>query len=109
MAPSNNIYLCGEKASILYNNVAELPSSILDEVENHLVNLFPNPASEYLNLNASNIQWVKIYNSQGKLVFSVDNINEDEYKADISCLNDGVWICVLKSDNGVSTSKFIKL
>jgi len=66
------------------------------------VNFFPNPASNFLNVNFSNIQAqdvvnINIYNALGQLMYSekVDPLNE---KMDVSFLSNGIYLVQLKDE-----------
>ncbi|NPA09081.1 MAG: T9SS type A sorting domain-containing protein, partial [Chlorobi bacterium] len=61
--------------------------------------------NEYLVIKSKDqIEWVKIYNSEGKLILQ----NKYETKTDISALLKGSYFLELSSKNGISRHKFIK-
>lgn len=79
-------------------------------VEDNLFNvsIYPNPASNKLNISAANtIQNVEIYNVLGKKVMSL-SINKSSESIDISGLSSGVYMIKYNVDDAVGTSKFIK-
>lgn len=78
--------------------------------------LYPNPASDQLflklpNLNSSYLE-VSIHDLSGKLVQSERNTFNSAGNVikvvNISALASGVYLCSIKSDNKISTLKFIK-
>ena len=79
-------------------------------VEDHLFNvsLYPNPASNRLNISAANtIQNAEIYNVLGKKVMNV-TINKTSESIDISNLASGVYMIKYNIENSIGTAKFIK-
>lgn len=77
----------------------------VNELSNHSVAIWPNPASETLNLNGDMTQ-VEIYGIDGRLVMSIDNGFES---INVSNLAKGSYLlkATLK-DGGVTTQKFLK-
>ena len=79
-------------------------------VEDNLFNvsLYPNPASNRLNISAANtIQNAEIYNMLGKKVMNV-TINKTSESIDISNLASGVYMIKYNIENSIGTAKFIK-
>ena len=79
-------------------------------VEDNLFNvsLYPNPASNRLNISAANtIQNAEIYNVLGKKVMSV-NINKANGYIDVSNLSSGIYLIKYNVNDKVGTAKFIK-
>lgn len=77
---------------------------------NQYFTLFPNPASEVLNLTSKSemeIQSINIYNMLGQLVLSVPNANGVN-NIDVTHLSTGNYFIKVDSDQGTSNVKFIK-
>ena len=77
-------------------------------VENHGVKtiIFPNPANNVLNINASaNIDRVEIFNMMGQLVGSYD-ANDMNTQINTSSFANGVYTVKINTENGTSTQKF---
>lgn len=73
-------------------------------------NLYPNPASNVLNINAAQaieIQSLAIYDVLGQLVIAVPNAKSVS-NIDVSKLRTGTYFIKVKSDKGSSSMKFIK-
>lgn len=68
-------------------------------------NIYPNPTSDYLNIVSTkyNIQKVHIYDLSGKQMLS-----DSKSKIDVSKLPSGVYILVIKTQEGNKNFKFIK-
>jgi len=86
----------------------------LDEIDiSNAINVFPNPASNFININLSNTQIVEeiiridIYNLIGKIEKSFDNrmINQS---IDISNLPKGTYMISVVTENEHITKKLIK-
>ncbi|MBO9584537.1 MAG: T9SS type A sorting domain-containing protein [Flavobacterium sp.] len=74
------------------------------------LNLYPNPASQVLNISQNDsieIQSFEIYDILGQLVIAVPNAKTTS-NIDISKLRTGNYFIKVKSDKGSSSMKFIK-
>jgi photosystem II stability/assembly factor-like uncharacterized protein len=100
------IYACGQNATIISKN-APIVSSICNYTHNF--SIYPNPASETINITADHLTSIQIYDLNGRIVFSQQNISGDSFIANISFLNNGIWFCKVESKSGTSVSKFVKL
>jgi len=75
------------------------------EVLNNPIVAFPNPVQSYLNFNINNPISVKIYDRFGHFVEFQDVQNS---QIDVSTLNSGYYIGILKSKNSEHVFNFIK-
>lgn len=68
-------------------------------------NIYPNPTSDYLNIVSSkyDIQKVQIYDLSGKQMLS-----ESKSRIDVSKLPSGVYMLIIKTQEGNKNFKFIK-
>lgn len=91
----------------IYGNAAPaLSSQNIDNLEKQMV-LYPNPTSNYFNLNTNTTQ-VEIYTITGQLVKTFDKQNSN-YNYSISELNNGVYLVkVVDENNYQQTIKIIK-
>jgi hypothetical protein len=74
--------------------------------------LYPNPASNYLNLIAGttlNIAEITIFNSLGQQVYMQKNIGDCSSRIDISGLSSGLYTFVCTCSNRVIIKKFQKI
>ena len=76
------------------------PTSIIDR-SNDLV-IYPNPTSDYININKT--VDIKIFDSIGKLVLSVEKTNT----LNISKIKAGIYNTIIKHNNRVINKKIIK-
>lgn len=93
-----------EEAGMLSFHVHFLNTGINDHPSD-IVNIFPNPTSDFVRIQGVNIQKIEIYNSLGAIVQVVDNLGNT---LDISSLQNGIYLFKIFSDNSISTKKVIK-
>lgn len=102
----------GDYCTVFYNfslnwltngedNVVGLPEiSDIDNV-NEKFEIYPNPASDYINVNTKDLTLINIYNVKGQVVKSFD-INEELMIIDMSDFEQGIYIIEgLDDDNCV--------
>ena len=68
------------------------------------INLFPNPATNIVNIEGENISSVMIFDINGKAV-----IETIQKQIDISALAKGVYSVVVISDKNRSVKKLVKM
>lgn len=81
----------------------------IDEKEiNSCINVFPNPATDHINIVSANdnIQKVKLYNLYGSLLKEKEETISGII--DISDIPQGVYILTIITDNGIFNKKIIK-
>lgn len=105
--PAANVNMTG---AIILDNISVTQSNLStqdDEFQNNNVNIYPNPASDYLHIRSKKkITEAKIYDASGKIILSHDKIDQ---KIDVSKLIKGVYILSIKNADGTfSSHKFIK-
>lgn len=86
-------------------------SGIEDEggFENKELVLFPNPADDQINVNTSSIiRSVKIYDMQGKQVFSQNEYSSSTIQIPVSAMNKGVYTITVQTENKELKDKFLK-
>lgn len=79
-----------------------------DNFTNSNVSIYPNPASDSLNIKSSNntiIRSINIYDLKGSTVLTKDNVGLSENKISINLLEDGIYMVKVTSENGISIVK----
>ena len=93
-----------------YDNLYFYKAATAGVSDNELLNvsMYPNPASDRLNISASNtIKNASIFNILGKKVMSLE-INKNSKSIDVSSLASGIYLIKYSIDNAIGTAKFIK-
>lgn len=87
-------------------NSINIPSSIIEYgISNNEQLFYPNPANKTLNVNKF-IKNLYIYDSNGKIVLELTNIIPNQI-IDVSNLNKGTYIFVIKDENLFQTQKIV--
>lgn len=100
--------------TIELNNIIKQYNNV--NIDGNTVNnlkIWPNPANSFININTTLINYksiIHIYNYNGQVVKSINNLNSTKTNIDISNLLPGTYIIIVKSgNNNFYTSKLIKL
>lgn len=87
-------------------SISELSSGI-DENEWNNVVVYPNPATDYLNISCVQMNKIEIVNALGQVVYSNSIVNND-FTVDLTSYSKGFYFIRLSGDNGTVIKKFIK-
>lgn len=82
----------------------------LNELNNeNEIQIFPNPASDYINIQSQENAVIQIYNSTGQIILT-QKTNSSNAQIDVSVLPAGVYFVNLMDEEGliVGKSKFLK-
>ncbi len=74
-------------------------------------NLFPNPASNVVNISNSEnriVNKVDIYDVTGKLINTQKFSNESEIQLNVEALNSGTYLLHLQTNEGIAVKKLVK-
>lgn len=74
-----------------------LTVGVEDIVSNENVQVYPNPASDYINISVNETEYVEIYNTIGSLVMSKQISNGD--KIDLHDFSKGLYFIKVSSEN----------
>lgn len=102
-------------ADIRYLNFANLVQVENVPLDNSDVSLYPNPVKESLYITyylpGADVVRLEIVSSDGRLVYR-ETIRKAEsvmtWKADVSTIPQGLYVCCLRSEKNMITKKFIK-
>jgi hypothetical protein len=79
----------------------------IDEVSLENLNIFPNPATNQVNINSDfNISTLKVYNFTGEVVFEGE-INATQTQINTSEFEAGVYLLQIFTDNGIANRNVI--
>jgi len=111
---SGGSFASSEQTSICLPNttfgIVATNSNLNNIVTKPAINLYPNPASSFLNVQVTNAKAngsIKIYSAIGTLVKLVE-MEDNEIKIDISELSAGLYLISIETKKEVITKKFIK-
>lgn len=108
-------YFAGQTGTYLLdvNIVKKGPAGISDLEASKFIEIYPNPASDYLHIEISEDARVEIlegqvYNAYGQVVYSLNQseIQSPSFDMDISSLESGTYFLHLNYANGTMTRKF---
>jgi len=85
-----------------FENQCELLGFSEQELSNF--SIYPNPTTDYINIDCSSLESVSVYNIIGKEVIKANNQN----RIDVSTLSKGVYFIKVSDGINSSTKKFIK-
>lgn len=79
--------------------------SAIDEESKNILSVFPNPTSNYLNINSEQkVKYVIVFNQLGQKVVQIEN---PEKTIDISSLNSGLYLVSISSEGTIYSKKII--
>ena len=89
--------------------INEKNTSGIENIYSNRISIFPNPASDIINVTTENKQpkQLSIFNRNGQLCIS-SGLKEN-IKIDISNLDEGVYFLKIKDKGIISTKRFIKI
>lgn len=95
--------------TVCYNSCEACPTGGIDENEALSVQIHPIPAEDLITIEAvSMISHVEVTDLNGKVVSSKE-VNDVQTEMNISNLNDGTYVVMIHTSNGVITKKVIKM
>jgi hypothetical protein len=97
----------------IITNIASTTIQVLGNQDfefSNYFNLFPNPASDVLNIQTKNtieLNALSVYNTLGQLVLVISEVSQID-AIDVSNLRTGSYFIKLMTDKGITGSKFFK-
>ena len=108
---SANIYFDYNSAIITNEYVSTIQALSSEDFDfKNYFTVYPNPSDNILNISKNDnilINNIAIYNVLGQLVISIPNAESVE-NIDVSKLSEGQYFIVIKTEKGISNTKFIK-
>jgi len=97
-----------DEGESLPTNTQEVLLSATDEFEQELIQVYPNPAGDYISVNAiENISTIRLYNNAGQLL-TEKIVNSNSYQFDLSDLDRGIYFIRLDTDDKSVLKQIIK-
>lgn len=72
------------------------------------IQIYPNPSSSVLVIKGEQIEYIKIYDLNGKLLISKEELDKSNVNVDIGHLNSGLYVVKVKDKFGVQSRSIIK-
>lgn len=114
MAAESKMLLDQAADSAFYRYNGELPNSIIELTNiDAFVSVYPNPASQKINVNVSDLNLSKnwsfsVFDVSGKTLFLSPQISNPEFVWDTDELNSGIYFIDIQTNVGRSVIKLIK-
>lgn len=88
-----------------FENISVSTAGIsINDIAKETISIYPNPATSTIKIESTDkIKLIAIYDLQGSLV---DTTESDLYS--VNHLETGVYIVIVKTENGIAQSKFVK-
>jgi hypothetical protein len=101
----------GWGAMLNVNGLYDAPCilSVLENDEKNEIIIFPNPANDMIEWQGvDNIRQIKIYSTDGRLVKTVDDL-DNKNMTFVGDLSQGQYLIELNTEKGITTKKFFRL
>jgi hypothetical protein len=98
-----NAYVNGDAAEVLFS-----ATGINENISNQVVNVYPNPANDVLNVLVSENATVQLLDLSGKQVLSTINAFANQIQVmDVKNLSEGVYIMKISNEKSLSIKKVV--
>ncbi len=92
--------------------IVDMCFSILENENELIMNIFPVPASDFMDINFSNFSHnenaaLEVYSSSGELIMK-ESIQNNNFRLNIKKLSPGIYILQVRVDGKISERKFLK-
>ena len=86
--------------------VNDISTSVSSSPDFREVNAYPNPASDYLNIDNCIGSEVSVYSTDGKLQYSAV-ISNEHFRIDVSNMHKGIYAVVISGEAGITSTKVV--
>lgn len=94
-------------ASVTTNLIYEKSITSINKIDVSNLQVYPNPAKDYISISLDNISKIELYNSLGVKILVKENVLKNE-KINISHLNRGYYVLKVEQNVNVETIRLIK-
>lgn len=101
-----NIFFDFNEAIVTNTVMTDLAELGVGENERSLFTLYPNPASQLVNINATGDFNVALFDIQGKKI--AERAGENQLSLDVSMLQQGLYFVKVTTENGSEVKKLLK-
>jgi len=85
-----------------------VPTTGIDESEEHLFSVYPNPVKDVVNVDCKDIEQIYLFNAVGQNIESFSVEGDDKIQIDMSGLPSGVYILQAVSQGRTLTRQIVK-
>jgi|GEM_PF-1334669 len=106
-SPTNAINWVGIRDTevVIFGDEVIVNNDVLTQLDN-TIQLYPNPAKNFVTIQGDFIQSAKIYNAAGQIVKQQNSFSNTSIN--IQDLSSGVYVVVLQTENNIYQSRLIK-
>ena len=72
------------------------------------IELYPNPANDWLHIKAEGVRKVVVINALGQVMESIEFENQEELMLDVKHYEPAIYLMMLYTENGIITKRFVK-
>ena len=72
------------------------------------IELYPNPASDWLHIEAEGVRKVVVVNALGQVMESIETENREELLLNVKHYEPAAYIMMLYTESGIVTKRFVK-
>lgn len=106
-----SMYYMYDNFNISAVNTPPTPTVSVADVLSSSFNLFPNPATNIINITNNDnhlVENITIYDTAGKLLKTQDFNNENSVQLNIESLTNGIYLLRIQTDKGTAVKKVVK-
>ena len=89
-------------------DIKVVPTTGIDESEEILFSVYPNPVRDVMNVNCNDIEQIGLFNTVGQKIESFSTKGNDKIQIDLSGLPSGVYILQAFSQGHILTRRIVK-
>jgi len=99
----------GTTGDVIYTtelSVSQQHVGLSDDILAQEINIYPNPADEFVNIDSPLGSAITIFDMSGRIVDNIENTNS-EIKINLNTYNSGLYTILITNDGSVATKKLI--
>lgn len=89
-----------------FTNIVESGVSVNEDFDDS-ISVFPNPSSDFININCKNMKSIEIISMEGKTIKNT-SVDSDCIHVDISDLPSGIYLLMIKTEQTCLTREIVK-
>ena len=89
-------------------DIKVVPTTGIDESEEHLFSVYPNPVKDVVNIDCNDIEQIYLFNAVGQIIESFSVEGNDKIQIDMSGLPSGLYILQAVSQGRTLTRQIVK-